>query len=64
MNIQHRTAATLSLPGLSTTPELARTARNEGPGAREGLLAVTYEHEYRQMAVAGSINGTFRFFPI
>ena len=44
MNIQHRTAATLSLPGLSTTPELARTARNEGPGAREGMLAVTYEH--------------------
>jgi len=44
MNIQHRTAATLSLPGLSTTPELARTARNEGPRAREGLLAVTDEH--------------------
>jgi PAS domain S-box-containing protein len=44
MNIQHRTAATPSLPGLSTTPELARTARNEGVGAREERLAVTYEH--------------------
>ena len=44
MNIQHRTATTLSLPGLSTTPELARTARNEGQGAREERLAVTYEH--------------------
>lgn len=44
MNIQHRTAATLPLPGLSTTAELARTARNEGLGTREELLAVTYEH--------------------
>jgi PAS domain S-box-containing protein len=44
MNIQQRTAKTLSPPGRSATPELARTPRDERPGAREERLAVTYEH--------------------
>ena len=44
MNIQQRTAKTLSPPGLSAPPELARTPRDEGLGAREDRLAVTYEH--------------------
>ncbi|MEH2546540.1 PAS domain S-box-containing protein [Bradyrhizobium sp. AZCC 2262] len=43
MNIQQRTAEILSPPGLSTTPELAPTPRDEGLGAREARLAVTYE---------------------
>src|SRR5438105_3376741 len=44
MNIQQRTGKTLSRPGLSATPELARTPRDEGQGARDERLAVTYEH--------------------
>ena len=44
MNIQQRTAEILSPPGLSTTPELAPTPRDEELGAREARLAATYEH--------------------
>lgn len=44
MNIQQRTAKTLSSPGRSAAPELARTPRDERPRAREERLAVTYEH--------------------
>jgi PAS domain-containing protein len=43
MNIQQRTAKTLSPPGPSAAPEVARVPRQEWPPARDGL-AVTYEH--------------------
>jgi PAS domain S-box-containing protein len=44
MNIQQRTAKTLSPPGLSAAPDVARVPRDEWPPAHEDSLAVTYEH--------------------
>ena len=44
MNIQQRTAKTLSPPGLSTAPDVARAPRDEWLRAHEDSLAVTYEH--------------------
>jgi PAS domain S-box-containing protein len=44
MNIQQRTASTFSPPGLSATPELARTPREERLRTPEERLAATYEH--------------------
>ena len=44
MNIQQRTAKTLSPPGLSATPDIARVPREERLRAHEDRLAVTYEH--------------------
>jgi PAS domain S-box-containing protein len=43
MNIQQRTA-TLSPPGQSATPDVARAPRDEWLRTREERLAVTYEH--------------------
>ena len=40
MNIQQRTAKTVSVPTPSAVPDLARVPREE----REGTLAATYEH--------------------
>ena len=44
MNIQQRTAKTLSPPGQSATPDVARVPRDEWLRAHEDSLAVTYEH--------------------
>ncbi|WP_247837331.1 PAS domain S-box protein [Bradyrhizobium sp. 200] len=44
MNIQQRTAKTLSPPGRSATPDVAPAPREEWLRAREDRLAVTYEH--------------------
>ena len=44
MNIQQRAAKTLSPPGLSAAPDVARVPREEWPPAHEDSLAVTYEH--------------------
>src|SRR5258705_1882112 len=44
MNIQQRTAKTLSPPGLSTAPDVARAPRDEWLRGHEDSLAVTYEH--------------------
>jgi len=44
MNIQQWAAKTLSPPGLSAAPDVARVPREEWPPAHEDSLAVTYEH--------------------
>ena len=44
MNIQQRTAKTLSRPGQSAMPEVAQMPRDEWLRAREESLAVTYDH--------------------
>ena len=44
MNIQHRTAKTLSPPSSSAAPDLARVPREERLLAQEDRLAATYEH--------------------
>jgi len=44
MNIQQRTAKTLSPPGSSAAPDIARVPREERRRGYEDRLAVTYEH--------------------
>jgi PAS domain S-box-containing protein len=44
MNIQQRTAKTLSPPGSSAAPDIARVPREERLRGYEDRLAVTYEH--------------------
>ena len=44
MNLQQRTADTLSQPGLSATPDAARIPSEEWLRAQEERLAVTYQH--------------------
>ena len=44
MNIQQRTAKTLSPPGPSAAPDVARVPREDRPRGYEDRLAVTYEH--------------------
>jgi PAS domain S-box-containing protein len=44
MNIQQRTAKTLSQPGLSAAPDVAPASREEWRRGREDRLAATYEH--------------------
>src|SRR5262245_18995787 len=44
MNIQQRTAKTLSKPGRSASSDIARAPREEWSPAHEERLRVTYEH--------------------